>query len=69
MNTSETFRQFITRRSGFGRTPWAAAIWVHAFGVASITMAFTDSAWALLGLIAPVTLWVGTYMNYTGRWK
>lgn len=50
----ETFLEYITRPTGFGRTHWAAAILIHLFGVASVVMAFTDSPWALLGLIAPV---------------
>jgi hypothetical protein len=61
--------EFVTQRSGFGYTPWPAAILIHSFGIASIVMAFTDSPWALLGLMAPVTLWYGTYMNYIGKWK
>lgn len=65
----ETFLQFITRPTGFGRTHWAAAILIHLFGVASIVAAL-DYGWtALLGLIAPVTLWAGTYMNYKGCWR
>jgi hypothetical protein len=69
VSNRETFLQFITRDSGFGRTSWETAILIHIFGVASLTMGITESPWAFLGLVAPVTLWIGTYMNYTGRWK
>jgi hypothetical protein len=69
MNNRETFFQYITRWSGFGLTPWPAAILIHLFGIASIVMAFEESAWALLGLMAPAMLWFGTWMNYTGRWR
>ena len=65
----ETFLEYITRPTGFGRTSWTAAFLIHLFGAASVVMSWTDSPWALLGLIAPVMLWVGTYMNYKGRWK
>jgi hypothetical protein len=69
MNNRETFLEFITRDSGFGRTPWLFAGLAHVFGVSSITIGIIETPWAFLGLVAPVTLWIGTYMNYTGRWK
>lgn len=64
----ETFGQFITRPSGFGRTQWPIAILIHLFGMAGVFMAVTDSAWGLLGLIGPAVLWWGTWMNYKGKW-
>ena len=69
MSKGETFLQYCTRESGFGRTSWEAAILIHIFGVASLTMGITESPWAFLGLVAPVTLWIGTWMNYRGKWK
>ena len=65
----ETFVEYCFRPTGFGRTHWIAALWVHAFGAVSVGMAIAGEPWALLGLVAPVALWVGTYMNYTGRWR
>lgn len=64
----ETFVEYITRPTGFGKTPWPLAILIHLFGVAGIVMAVTDSAWGMLGLMGPTVLWWGTWMNYKGKW-
>ena len=64
-----TFLRYVFNRHGFGKTHWIAALWVHAFGAVSVGMAIDGEPLALLGLVAPVALWIGTYMNYTGRWK
>jgi hypothetical protein len=69
MNNRETFLQFITRESGFGRTSWWEFACIFGFGILSVYFAFTESPWALLGLMATAaTIW-GTVKNYTGRWK
>lgn len=65
----ETFKQFISRRSGFGRTRWGIAIAIHLFGLAGVVMACVETAWGLLSLAPVAMLWIGTYLNWTGRWR
>lgn len=64
-----TFLRFVFNRNGFGRTHWAAALWIHAFGAVGVGMAVHGEPWALLALVAPVTLWWGTWMNFKGYWR
>lgn len=52
-----TFLRFVFNRSGFGRTHWAAALWIHLFGAVGVGMAVNGDPLAWLALVAPVTLW------------
>ena len=66
----ETFLDFITRPTGFGKTPWVAAILIHLFSVAgAVSLSTIAWYWAPAGLIPAAVLWLGTYFNYTGKWK
>lgn len=64
-----TFLRFCFNRNGFGRTNWAAAIWIHAFGAVGVGMALHGEPWALLSLVSVAALWLGTYMNFKGYWR
>lgn len=47
---------------------WPAA-YAHGFGPAAVVLACTETPWALLGLLAPVAMWVGAWMNFKGYWR
>lgn len=64
-----SFLKFAFNKRGFGRTRWEAAIAIHLFGLAGVVMACTETAWALLSLVPVAALWLGTYLNYTGKWR
>jgi hypothetical protein len=69
MNT-ETFYEYCTRPTGFGKTPWPQFVLILGFSI--ITTASVASFapwWSPLGMLPFATLVLGTYMNYTGRWK
>ena len=67
---SETFLQYITRKTGMGRTGWFMAVLIHAF----VVLLFVYSArnhgehlWWVAGAFGLLILWGywwGTYGNY-----
>jgi len=67
----ETFLQYCFRPTGFGKTSWGVTVYIFATSLlASIAMiASFASWWGLLGMTPVAALILGTYMNYTGRWK
>lgn len=73
-----TFLQYITQRSGFGRTSWLQFAVVIAFVVLWIGLSidsYPDHLWwvaGFLGLVMVAILMLGTWMNYTEdskRWN
>ena len=63
-----TFMEYMFRPGGFGKTTIVFWILVHGFGLWGIVWAFTETPWALLALMAPAGLWLGTWKNWRGRW-
>lgn len=63
-----TFMEYVNNDTGFGKTNWLAAHLIHGFGALSILYSFAAGPWALLGLMAPAGLWLGTWKNWRGRW-
>jgi 4-hydroxybenzoate polyprenyltransferase len=66
----ETFLQYCTRPTGFGKTPWPQTVIIFLFGV-GVTVGIASLApwWSPLGMLPFAALVFGTWMNYTGRWK
>jgi 4-hydroxybenzoate polyprenyltransferase len=68
--TGETFIQYCTRPTGFGKTPWPQAVIIFLFSIGVTVGIASLSPWfAPLGMLPFAALVLGTYMNYTGRWK
>jgi hypothetical protein len=70
----ETFAEFITRPSGFGRTSWWAFAWMQGIFIAGMIASlgsFSDGGWAGAAVLMLMqgALWLGTYLNWTGRWQ
>jgi hypothetical protein len=66
----ETFLQYITRKSGMGRTGWFAATLIHAFVVLLLVYSARNHGehlWWVAGAFGLLILWGywwGTYGNY-----
>ena len=67
----ETFLQFCTRRTGFGRTPWGEFAFIEiAIGIMAWVGWDTSTPFAYLFAIVLQFLFIyGTWKNYTGQWK
>ena len=68
----ETFAEFLTRPTGFGRTSWPSFITIQAFVAALLIAGFltwADGGWiaAAFGLLIEGVLVWQTWWNYTGR--
>lgn len=72
----ETFRQFITRPSGFGKTPWILFYIISVLCAVLVAVSgynyWRGDAYpwvaGAFGVGIYGLLWFGTWMNYTGRW-
>jgi hypothetical protein len=70
----ETFLQFCTRRTGFGKTSWwqfgVIQLFVAVLVYSGVTT-WDDAGWVgiAFAVAIEVVLVYGTWMNYTGRWK
>jgi hypothetical protein len=70
--SGETFLQFCTRPSGFGRTPWWGFVTIQAF---VIMLAFAglwtwpESGWVAIAFAVAIeaVLFYGTWMNWKGK--
>lgn len=69
----ETFREFLTRPTGFGRTHWVLfsiiqtlVLTMLIYGVAT----FASGGWVavLMAIVVDGLLVFGSWMNYTRRW-
>lgn len=68
--TYETFYQYCTRPTGFGKTPWPQFVLIFGFSIITTAAIYTFAPWwSPLGLLPLGVLVLGTWMNYTGRWK
>ena len=68
--SNETFLEYCTRRTGFGKTPWPLAAVIGLFSIFATGGIATFAPWfAPLGMLPLAALVFGTWMNYTGRWK
>jgi hypothetical protein len=66
--TRETFLEFCTRPTGFGKTPWPQFSIIVAFSIATVAGLYTVALWAApLGLLPAVVLVYGTWRNYKGK--
>jgi hypothetical protein len=66
--SGETFLQFCTRPTGFGKTPWPQFSIIVAFSIAIVAGLYTAAWWAApLGLLPVVVLVWGTWRNYKGK--
>jgi hypothetical protein len=67
---NETFYQYCTRRTGFGKTPWPQFASILIFSIAVTVSVASFAPWlSPLGMLPFAVLVLGTYMNYTRRWK
>ena len=74
MEPKETFFQFLTRKSGFGRTSWPVFIFMQtllAGFVIAGALDWRDGGWIGIAVwvVINAALVLGSWMNYTGRWK
>jgi hypothetical protein len=68
--SNETFLEYCTRRTGFGKTPWPQFVIILGFSIAvTVSVAMFAPWFAPLGMLPFAALVFGTWMNYTGRWK
>jgi hypothetical protein len=68
--TGETFIEYCTRSTGFGKTPWPQFVIILGFSIAITVSLASFAPWfAPLGMLPFAALVFGTWMNYTGRWK
>lgn len=69
----ETFTEYLTRPTGFGKTPWPLFIILQAiclYGIAASVISWGDGGWIgfALVMLTEGALILGTRMNYTRRW-
>jgi hypothetical protein len=68
----ETFAEYLTRPTGFGRTSWTAFVFIQAMCIALIvtgSVTWSDGGWvavAMALLVEGVLVWQ-SWLNYTGR--
>jgi hypothetical protein len=68
--SNESFLEYCTRPSGFGKTPWPQAAFIFGFSVCVTLGVASYAPWfAPLGMLPFAALVFGTWMNYTGKWK
>ena len=65
---TETFMEFCTRPSGFGKTPWPQFTIIFGFSIATVAGLFTIAWWAApFGLIPLGATVLGTWRNWNGK--
>jgi hypothetical protein len=66
--SGETFLQFCTRPTGFGKTPWPQFSIIVAFSIATVAGLYTVAWWAApLGMLPVVVMVFGTWRNWKGK--
>jgi hypothetical protein len=68
----ESFKEFITRRTGFGRTSWGAFALIQVMVMVLIACAAMEWGWVgwvplVMALLIEAILWTGTYRNWKGK--